>query len=371
MRGKALTPEEVDLFFRLRPRSRRAFMAALGGSAAALSFSKDAAAQWRSSRARSQPRIMVDGSESNNLEFFNWDTYIGEWTLDDFKSSTGINVNMTLFASSDELFTRIIRGNPGFDVIMPSNEFIPRLINAHAIMPLNHRKIPNKINLMPEFQDASFDAGRRYSMPYTWLVLGIGYRKSALKRGIIPDSWRYVFDSAQYKGRISLLSESEDLFRLGLKYLGHSINDATPQLIKKVEALLIKQLPNVKNFHNDEGDGLLLSKEVDLVIEYNGDIAQKQLEDDDIGFVVPKEGSLIMSDCMCIPVGAPNPNNAHAFINFLLDGQKGADIAKTILYPTPNAAAKALMDSRYKVRHCSRPRRQWQSANMENIKAWT
>ena len=91
-----------------------------------------------------------------------------------------------------------------------------------------------------------------------------------------------------------------------------------------------------------------MSKEVDLVLEYNGDIAQKETEDPDLSFIVPKEGSLLNSDCMCIPMGAPNPNNAHAFINFLLDAQNGANITKTILYPTPNGAAKALMDDSYK-----------------------
>jgi spermidine/putrescine transport system substrate-binding protein len=133
-----------------------------------------------------------------------------------------------------------------------------------------------------------------------------------------------------------------------LKYLGKSLNEATPELIKQVEDMLIKQKPNIKNFHNDDGQDLLLSKEVDLVLEYNGDIAQKQAEDNDLGFVVPKEGSLITSDCLCIPAGAPNPNNAHALINFMLDAQNGANITKTILYPTPNGAAKALMDDAYK-----------------------
>jgi spermidine/putrescine transport system substrate-binding protein len=112
--------------------------------------------------------------------------------------------------------------------------------------------------------------------------------------------------------------------------------------------MLIKQKANIKNFHDDNGQDLLMSKEIDIVLEYNGDIAQKETEDPDLAFVVPKEGSLLNSDCMCIPTGAPNPNNAHAFINFLLDGQNGANITKTILYPTPNAAAKALMDDTYK-----------------------
>jgi spermidine/putrescine transport system substrate-binding protein len=255
---------------------------------------------------------------------------------------------MTLFANNDELFAKFRAGNPGFDLIVPSNEYVTRMVEAKMLSPLDHAKIPNMKNLLPEFQDSDYDPGLKHSMPYAWLVLGIGYRKSALKGGVIPDSWKYVFDSDEYKGKVSLPAESADLFRLGFKYLGKSVNGATPDLINQVEKMLIKQKANIKNFHNDDGQDLLLSKEVDLVIEYNGDIAQKETEDADLSFVVPKEGSLLNADCMCIPVGAPNPNNAHAFINFMLDGQNGANITKTILYPTPNGAAKALMDDGYK-----------------------
>ncbi len=345
MTERPLSREEVDLFLRLRPHSRRAFMAAFGATAAALTLSGCKPAE---SEATSEGKLVIEGSEGNKLAFYNWDTYIGENTLADFKAASGVEVNMTLFANNDELFAKFRAGNPGFDVIMPSNEYVARMIEAKMLAPLDHAKIPNKKNLLPEFQDADFDPGRKYSMPYTWLVLGIGYRKSAMKGGVIPDSWKYLYDSAEYKGRLSLLSESADVFRLGFKYLGKSVNDATPELIKQVEDMLIKQKANIKNFHDDNGQDLLRSKEIDIVLEYNGDIAQKETEDPDLAFVVPKEGSLLNSDCMCIPTGAPNPNNAHAFINFLLDGQNGANITKTILYPTPNAAAKALMDDTYK-----------------------
>ncbi len=129
---------------------------------------------------------------------------------------------MSLFATNDELFARLRAGNPGFDVIVPSNEFVTRMSQAQMIQELDHAKIPNMANLLPEFQDAAFDPGRRYSMPYTWLVLGIGYRKAAMRNGQAPNSWRYMFDSPQYSGRIALLSESADLIRLAAKYKGIS-----------------------------------------------------------------------------------------------------------------------------------------------------
>jgi spermidine/putrescine transport system substrate-binding protein len=122
----------------------------------------------------------------------------------------------------------------------------------------------------------------------------------------------------------------------------------TPEVVSQVEAMLIRQKPFIKAFHEDNGQELLLAGDVDLVMEFNGDIAQVAREDPDIGFVVPKEGSLFNADMLAIPKGAPRPELAHQFINFLLDAEAGKHIIETILYPSPNAAAKALMPEDYR-----------------------
>ncbi|WP_374574479.1 PotD/PotF family extracellular solute-binding protein [Phenylobacterium sp.] len=321
--------------------SRRSLLTGLGAAAVGLSFG--GALEGCSPKPAATP---AGGAEEPKLNFYNWDTYIGETTLGDFKKASGIDVNMSLFATNDELFAKLKAGNPGFDVIVPSNEFVTRMGEAGMLMPLDHAKIPNIKNIDPAFQDAAYDPGRKYSMPYTWLVLGIGYRKSKVKG--VPDSWKYLFDSDEYKGRIALLSESADLVRLAAKYLGHSVNGIPPELVDQIEKMLIKQKPYIKAFHEDNGQDMLLAGDVDLVLEYNGDIAQVMKEDPDLDFVVPKEGSLLNSDTLCIPAGAPRPDNAHKFINYILDANAGAEISKTILYPTPNAAAKALMPDDYK-----------------------
>ena len=319
-----------------RGMNRRSLLAATGAAAVGLTFTA----------CSEKPKPAGPGGEEAKLNFYNWDTYIGETTLADFKAATGVEVNMSLFATNDELFAKLKAGNPGFDVIVPSNEFVTRMGQGGLLEPLDHAKIPNMKNIDPTFLNPDFDPGRKFSMPYTWLVLGIGYRKSKVKA--VPDSWKYLFDSNEYAGKIALLSESADLIRLSAKYLGHSVNGIPPEMVAQIEKMLIKQKPFVKAFHDDNGQDMLGKKEVDLVLEYNGDIAQLMTEDDDVGFVVPKEGSLINSDTLCIPKGAPRPDNAHAFINYLLDAQAGAAISKTILYPTPNAAAKALMPEDYK-----------------------
>ncbi len=323
-----------------RGMGRRSLLQALGVAAVGISFGGLAACSKSGG-----DKVAATGEEAT-LNFYNWDTYIGETTLDDFKDASGIDVNMSLFATNDELFAKLRAGNPGFDVIVPSNDFVERMIESDLIEPLDHALIPNMKNIDPSFIDVAYDPGRKYSMPYTWLTLGIGYRKSKVKG--VPDSWKYLFDSAEYAGRIALLSEAGDVIRLGAKYLGHSVNALTPEIVNQVEAMMIKQKPNIKTFHEDNGQDLLLSGEVDVVMEYNGDIAQIMVEDDDIDFVLPKEGSQLNSDTLCIPKGAPHPKNAHAFINNLLDAEVGKKITETILYPTPNAAAKALMPDSYK-----------------------
>jgi spermidine/putrescine transport system substrate-binding protein len=320
--------------------NRRAMLKGMGVAAVGFSLTGALAGCGEKEAAK-----LANGEEAK-LNFYNWDTYIGETTLEDYKDSAGVDVNMTLFASNDELFAKLRAGNQGYDVIVPSNDFVERMVAADMLVELDKAQIPNFKNIAPDYQDVLYDPARKYSMPYTWLALGIGYRKSKVKS--VPDSWKVLFDSDEYKGRIAVLSEAGDMFRLHGKYLGKSVNDLTDADLKMIEAMMIKQKPNIKSFHEDNGQDLLLKGEVDLVLEYNGDIAQAMVEDPDIGFVVPKEGSQLNSDNLCIPKGAPHPKNAHAFINYLLDAEAGKKITETILYPTPNDAAKALMPDDYK-----------------------
>ena len=171
-----------------RGSSRRSLLAGLGAAAEGLSFS---------GLEGCAPKAKVGkNGEELKLNFYNWDTYTGKTTLADFKKATGVDVNMSLFATNDELFTKLKTGNPGFDVIVPSNEFVTRMRLADMIQPLDLAKIPNRANLLPNFRDVPFDPGRRFSMPYTWLVLGIGYRKSKVQG--VPDSWKWVMDSDRY-----------------------------------------------------------------------------------------------------------------------------------------------------------------------------
>jgi spermidine/putrescine transport system substrate-binding protein len=318
-----------------RKLGRRSLLAALGASAIGFSFSGCAREVERGANG-----------EEKKLNFYNWDTYIGKHTFSWFKDQTGIEVNLTLFANNDELFSKLRAGNPGFDVIMPTNDFVTRMRIADMLEPLDHARIPNFRNIQKSFQTAPFDPGRKYSIPYTWLALGVGYRKSKVDG--VPDTWKWMFESDRYKGRISWFNEADDLVRIAAKYLGYSAVGIPDVAFSRIETLLTAQKKNVRVFHEDNGQDLLLAGDVDLVLEYNGDIAQVMAEDDDLAFVIPKEGSLLQSDCLCIPKGAPRPDNAHRFINYLLDAKVGADISSTILYPTPNQAVFDIMPDDYR-----------------------
>ncbi|MGF1625371.1 MAG: PotD/PotF family extracellular solute-binding protein [Alphaproteobacteria bacterium] len=291
------------------------------------------------------PALSRAARAAGQVNVYNWDTYIGEDTIAQFEAATGTGVTYDLYADNAELFARFREGNPGYDVIVPTNDYVERMMAAGMLQELDHGLIPNFANLEPGFQDSVYDPGRRYSVPYMWGTIGIGYRISEVEQ--VPDSWGYMFESDRYAGQVALLSEPSTVIGMALKYLGYSMNTTDRAQVDEAVELLIAAKPGIKVFAPDNGQDLLLSGEVNLAMEWNGDMQQVIAEDDDLSYVVPKEGGLLWEDCMCIPANAPNPENAHAFINFIQDPEVNAEIASFIYYPTPNGAAKALMDDDY------------------------
>ncbi|NDD48444.1 MAG: spermidine/putrescine ABC transporter substrate-binding protein [Alphaproteobacteria bacterium] len=287
----------------------------------------------------------LSANSNNELNFYNWDDYIGENTLSDFADNTGIKTKLDFFADNDELFSKLREGNPGYDIIVPSDIYVEKMVKANMLERIDHGKISNMNNIDTNFLDPVFDPKRQHSIPYMWGSIGIGYDKK--RTGITPDSWSYLYESNKYSGNISLLSEATSVMAIGLKYLGYSANSTNPKEYKQVEELLINQKKHIKVFAEDNGQDLLASGDVILAQEFNGDIAQVMLEDDNISYLVPKEGSLIWEDCLCIPKDAPNIENAHKFIDFILRADIGAELADYIQYATPNKAAKDLMDEEY------------------------
>ena len=283
--------------------------------------------------------------QCKELNFYNWDTYIGPDTIKNFEAATGIKVNYDLYADNDELFAKLKNGNPGYDLIVPSNDFVERMIQADMLVELDKEKIANLSNIEQEFFEVGFDPDRKFSLPYMWGTIGLGYRKSAFPDGI--PTWKALFTDEKYKGRVAVLQDATTMLQVALLALGKDINDWSDENLQAAEKFWLDNKGQIAAFAGDNGQDLLLSGEVDIAIEYNGDILQVQEEDDDIGYTVPSEGTIRWEDALAIPKGAPCPENALKMIDFLLDAKEGQAIAAEIYYATPNKAAKEGMDAEY------------------------
>ena len=288
-------------------------------------------------------------AEEKKLNLYSWDSYLGPDTLAEFTAATGIEPKLDLYGSNDELFAKLKAGNPGFDVVIPSANWVQRMVKADMLMPLDHAKIPNIKNYDPAFMDEEFDPGRKYSLAYVWGTFGIGYRKSKAKNGA-PDSWKYLLDSSDYDGRISIQADQEYALGSALQYLGYSWNSTSAPELAKAKDLLIAAKKHIKLFAKDNGDSLLASGDVDICSDFSGDLLGQITSDttNDLAYVLPKEGGNRWQDTMAIAKGAPHPENAHAYINWICDAAVNAKLLDTIHYPTPNAAAKATMSDAYK-----------------------
>jgi spermidine/putrescine transport system substrate-binding protein len=279
--------------------------------------------------------------EEKRLNVYNWDTYIGSTTLQTYTDKTGVQVQYDLFANNEELLAKLKEGNPGYDVIFQSDYMVQTMTTLGILTPLDHGKLSNIGNIDPNFANPTYDPGMKHSVPYKWGTVGIGYRKSKVEG--TPDSWGLLLDSDKYSGREALLADQRIVLGCALKYLGYSMNSTKQEEINKARDLLIKQKPHIKAFAPDEGQNMLMAGDVDIVMEWNGDIRQVMDEDSDLSYVIPKEGTNVFIDNICIPKDAPHPENAHAFINHILDPQVEAEICNTIHYATPNAEARKLL----------------------------
>lgn len=303
------------------PFSRRRFLQGTGAAAVAVSFGAGSAF-----------------AQEKKLNVYNWDTYIGDTTLQSFTDKTGIEVQYDLYANLEEMFAKFQAGNPGYDIIFPSDYMIETMIAADMLVELDRSKIPNFVNVDEAFLNPSFDPGCRYNAPYFWGSVGIGYRKS--KVGEV-DSWKILLEDDKHSGRMAMLADQRFVMGVALLYLGYSANTTNSDEINAARDLLIKTKKHLKGFVPDSGQDMLISGDIDLVMEWNGDVLKVMEEDDDLTYVIPKEGTVIWVDGLSIPKGAPHMDLAYEFVNHIMDANVNAEIANTIHYATTNKAARA------------------------------
>ena len=290
---------------------------------------------------------MLWASEKSELVIYNWDSYMDHNAVEKFAVDNNVKITYDYFATVEDMFAKMKEGNPGYDVIFMSDYMTATMSRLDMLVAIDQSKTPNMKNIDPDpkFSDPVVNPGLKWGLPFMWGSTGIGYRKSKVKKPI--DSWKVLLDSDEYSGRMALLGDMRICIGAALKYLGYSLNSINPKEIAEARDLLTKSKKQMKTIAEDNGQDLLASGEVDVVMEWSNDIAQVVAEDSDLTFVIPKEGSYVWIDYICIPKGAKNVDNAHAFMNFLHDPKVNAQCAEFIQVATPNLAAKKLLSKEH------------------------
>ncbi len=276
------------------------------------------------------------------LNIFIWSSYLPDEVIAKFTERTGIKVQYDTYDSNEALEAKLQSGVADYDLVVPSDYMVRRLIKQGLLQEIDHARIANLKNFDPRFLNKDFDPGNKYSLPYFWGTTGLGYNKEAVSAP--ADSWGLVFDE-KYKGRILMLDDMRECFAVALKYLGKSLNERDPAVLQQAAELLKKQKPLVKTYNSGDFANILASGDVDLAHGYNGQIAEVvKNSDGKLGYVVPKEGGTFWMDNVCIPAKARNADNAYLFLDFILEPEIGGEIVNGVSYASANAAARPFIN---------------------------
>lgn len=279
------------------------------------------------------------------LKVFIWSEYMDEENMPKaFEQATGIKVKLDLYESNEEMMAKLQAGGVGeYDIVVPSDYIMPSLINLGLLQPLDHAKIPNLNNLGEKFRNTTFDPGNKYSVGWQWGTVGLMYRKDRMSDAQ-AQTWGVLFDPKQDRGAFCLIDSVREMMGIALKYLGYDLNSTNPQELKAAVDLLVqtKKRGSCLGFKGGVGGkNDVIAGIAAGAIVYNGDAIQAMAEEPTkLGFIVPKEGSTMWVDSMCIPARAPNPDAAHQWINWVLDPKVGASLSNYNHYASPNEAAK-------------------------------
>lgn len=285
------------------------------------------------------------GGENGVVNVYNWGEYIDEELLDQFEAETGIKVNYDTFASNESLYSILSSGSANYDVIIPSDYMISRLISEDMLEPLDFNNIPNYQYIDDAYKGLPYDPDECYSVPYTWGTVGIIYNTTMLD--YVPDSWSVLWDE-NLKGQILMFNNSRDALGIALKYCGYSMNTTDPAEIREATDLLIEQKPIVQAYVMDQIFDKLEGGEAIVGPYYAGDAVIMMEENPDLAFAFPKEGTNLFVDAMCVPKGANNKTNAEIFINWMCDPEHMAQNIEYIGYSSPSTAARELLPEEMK-----------------------
>jgi putrescine transport system substrate-binding protein len=294
------------------------------------------------------------------VNFYNWSDYLDLGVLDDFTKATGIKVRYDTFDSNDTLEAKLLAGNSGYDLVVPTGYFLQRQIAAGIFQKLDKSKLPNLVNVWPEIAQrlAFYDPGNQYGVNYMWGTTGIGFNvkkaKDVLGPDAVVDSWGNVFDPgkiSKFKDcGVHLLDSSDDILPAALNYLGLDPNATDQADLDKATDVVVKIRPYVRKFHSSEYLNALATGEICFAMGYSGDIKQSQKRAAqakaaiDIGYVIPKEGAQLWFDNLAIPKDARNVAEAHELLNYLLKPEVAARNSNLVSYANGNLASQQFID---------------------------
>lgn len=294
------------------------------------------------------------------LNVYNWSDYIGEDTIANFEKETGIKVTYDVFDSNEVLEAKLMAGNTGYDIVVPSLTFLSRQIQAGVFQELDKSRLSNYGNLDPAFMAllAQNDPGNAHSLPYLWGTTGIGYNvakvKEALGEDAPVDSWALVFEPenlAKLKGcGVAILDTPSEIIPPVLQYLGEDPNSFDEAVIQKGVDRLKELRPHITYFHSSQFINDLANGDICVAVGWSGDIIQAQGRAAEAGkgieiaYSIPKEGAPMWFDMLAIPKGAANVDNAYLFLDYLMRPEVMAGVQNYVMYASANQAALPMVD---------------------------
>jgi putrescine transport system substrate-binding protein len=297
--------------------------------------------------------------EEKVVNVYNWSDYIDESVLTEFEAQTGIKVVYDVFDSNDILETKLLAGATGYDVVVPSGTFLQRQIQAGVFQKLDPAKLPNLSNMwdLVSERTAAFDPGNEYAINYMWGTTGFGYNEAMITERMPDapvDSWRMVFDpevvSKFADCGVYMLDAADEMIPAALNYIGEAPDSQDPDVIKKAQDVLTAIRPYVQKFHSSEYINALANGDICLAVGWSGDVLQARDRADEadngvtINYVIPTEGALMWFDQMAIPSDAPHPDNAHMFLNYIMEPEVMAKASNYVYYANGNLASQAFLE---------------------------
>lgn len=267
------------------------------------------------------------------LKVYNWAEYISDEVIDRFEEEYSCKVVVDIFDSNEAMYAKLKAGGVGYDIAVPSSYQVNKMREEGMLLPLDPAKLPNLAHLDPMAKAFTQDPDFEVSVPYLFTTSGLGVRTD--RAPDIAASWK-VFESDTYAGRMTLLNDVRETLGSALKALGHSLNTVNPDEIAEARDLLIRWKANTAKFESEQYRNGLVSAEFLVVHGYSSDILQAMDEEESIAYLIPEEGVSLALDELVILKDAPNPDLAHAFINFLHDPAVAAENMEWVAALSPN-----------------------------------